>query len=186
MYLFLTGLVLFFCMHVLTVTPLLRREVLGRLSDPQRKTTVAILSLGGIVLVGMGWHAVPEDLMFSPILLVRGAAPWLVSVAFILFVAGGVGVRSYIRRHLHHPMLIGVTLWSVVHLMANGGLRETLLFGSFLAFSLYALAIEFSCGKRAVFTPSLRWDGVVVISGLLAAGGIMHAHRLLFGVAVIG
>jgi len=186
MYLFLTGLILFFCMHVLTVTPLLRREVLGRLSDTQRKVIVALLSLAGIVLVCMGWPAAPGNLMFSPFLSVRVLAPWLVSVAFILFVAGGMGVRSHIRRYLHHPMLIGVTLWSVVHLMANGGLRETLLFWSFLAFSLYALAIEFSCGKRAVFIPSLRWDGVVVISGLLVAGGIMHAHRFLFGVAVIG
>lgn len=183
---FLLGLAIFFCTHVVTVTPLLRRAVFGSLTDSRRKMIVAILSLAGIVLICTGWPATSANPVFSPVLPIRSLAPWLVSVALVLVLTGGLRLRACLRRYLHHPMLIGVALWSAVHLMANGGLRETLLFGGFLVFSLYALAVAFGSGRRADFSPSPRWDVLGVVLGLAVAGGVMHAHHLLFGVVVTG
>ena len=185
MALFVTGLILFFGVHLMTVTPVLRRAVCGSVPDQARRGLVALLSLAGVVLICLGWHAVPATPLFMPVAAAIAAAPVLVPCALILFLIGGIGFKGYIRRYLHHPMLMGAVLWSGVHLVANGGLRETILFGSFLAFSLYALGVVFGCGKHASFAPSLKWDVIGIVIGLVVAIGIMHSHRILFGVPVI-
>ena len=41
-----------------------------------------------------------------------------IPVEFILFAAANM--RGHLRRLLQHPMLIGLLIWSSVHLLANG------------------------------------------------------------------
>ena len=43
-----------------------------------------------------------------------------------------------IKRTLKHPMLAGVKLWALAHLLANGDLGSILLFGSILAWAVMA------------------------------------------------
>lgn len=185
MALFVAGLLVFFGMHLITVTPAARRAVFRNLRDQPRRGIVALVSLLGVVLICLGWPSAPVTPVFLPAPAAITAAPFLVPVALILFLIGGLGFKGYIRRYLHHPMLMGAVLWSGTHLAANGGWRETLLFGAFLAFSLYALGVVFGCGKRATFTPALKWDVAGVLIGLVVAIGILHSHRILFGVPVL-
>jgi uncharacterized membrane protein len=42
-----------------------------------------------------------------------------------------------IKRILKHPMLVGIKLWAVGHLVANGDLGSIILFGSILAWAVY-------------------------------------------------
>jgi uncharacterized membrane protein len=42
-----------------------------------------------------------------------------------------------IKRVLKHPMLVGIKLWAVGHLLANGDLGSIILFGSFLLWAGY-------------------------------------------------
>jgi uncharacterized membrane protein len=148
------------------------------------KGLVAIGSLGAIVLIHFGWNLAPNSLLFAPNAFVIRAAPALVTIALVLFVIGGANLPGHIRRRLHHPMRVGVIVWSATHLLANGGWRETVLFGSFLVFSLYALGSLWLAGKRATFVPSLKWDAIGVGIGVFVAIGVMHGHRWLFGVTV--
>jgi uncharacterized membrane protein len=51
--------------------------------------------------------------------------------AFVLVVAGNMrGTRM--KAAVGHPMVLGVKLWAFAHLIANGTLAATVLFGSFL------------------------------------------------------
>jgi len=184
MSMFVSGLLLFFILHVATATPALRKKLVGATGENAWKGIVALGSLGGIVLIAFGWKAAPNTVLFSPSTLVIQLAPALVTVALVLFVIGGGNLKGYIKRTLHHPMLVGVLLWSTVHLLANGGLRETLLFGAFLVYSVYALCSLLVAGKRATFVPAWKWDVIGLGIGLFVAIGVMHSHRLLFGVAV--
>lgn len=181
---FVSGLVLFFLLHLVTATPALRSKLVTSTGENAWKGIVALGSLGAIVLICFGWSAAPNGMLFVPSALAIRLAPVLVSVAFILFVIGGGNLKGYIKRTLHHPMLVGTTLWSVIHLLANGGWRETLLFGSFLVFSVYALCSLLIAGKRATFVPAWKWDAIGVGVGLFVAIGVMHSHKWLFGVAV--
>ena len=147
------------------------------------KGLVALGSLGAVVLIGFGWSSAPNTVLFAPSALAIRLAPVLIAVALVLFVIGGGNLRGYIRRKLHHPMLVGVILWSGTHLLANGGLRETLLFGAFLVFSVYALCSLLLAGKRASFEPAWKWDAIGIGIGLFVATGVMHGHKWLVGVA---
>lgn len=178
----LLGLALFFSVHVATATPAFRRFVATRLGEHPWRGVVSLCALTGLILVGVGWRDTPNSPLFAPLPLARQLAPALVTLALILIVVGGGKLNGYLRRHLHHPMLLGIGLWAGVHLLANGGLRETLLFGSFLAFSVYALTILLASGKRNDFTPSLKWDVVGAAIGIALAVGVMHGHARLFGV----
>lgn len=183
MALFILGLLLFFGIHVLTVTPALRASFTHRLGCDPWRGLVAAASLLGIVLICIGWKSAPTGFLFSPSAYVIKAAPVLVSLAFVLTLMGGLGLKGFARQRLRHPMVLGIALWALTHLLANGGVRETILFGGFLLYSLYALAVLFWSGKKAEFVASLKWDAMGIALGLFVATGLMHSHKLLFGVA---
>ena len=184
MWMFTFGLILFFVLHFTTATPPLRQRLVQRIGENPWKGVVTLGSLSAIALIARGWSAVPNSHVFAPSALALHLAPVLISVALILMVAGGGNLPGHIRRMLHHPMLVGTVLWSGTHLLANGGLRETWLFGSFLAFALYALCSLLHAGKRATFVPAWKWDAIATGIGAVLAVGAMHGHRWLFGVAV--
>jgi hypothetical protein len=48
-------------------------------------------------------------------------------------------MRTPIRAAVKHPMLIGLLVWSGVHLAATGDVAGTILFGSFFLYSIVAL-----------------------------------------------
>lgn len=184
MWMFLTGLALFFTLHFTTATPVLRRKLAAATGENTWKGLIALSSLAGVILICFGWGTTPNTTLFAPNPMAIRYAPVLVSTALVLFVIGGGNMSGYIRRKLHHPMLVGTIIWSSTHLLANGGLRETLLFGTFLAFAVYALCSLLLAGKRATFAPTLKWDLIGIGIGLVVAIGVLHSHRLLFGVAV--
>jgi len=181
---FVAGLALFFVPHFFTATPLIRRKLVGVIGDNAWRGLLTLCALAGWVLVGKGWSNVPNTLLFAPKAWAVQLAPILVSIGLVLFVIGGANLRGYIKHVLGHPMLVGVVLWSGVHLLANGGWRETVLFGSFLLFSLYALCSLLLAGKRLSFVPDWKRDAIGVGVGLVVAIGVMHGHKGLFGVAV--
>jgi uncharacterized membrane protein len=47
-------------------------------------------------------------------------------------------VPGRIKRALKHPLLAGVKIWALAHLLANGDLGSILLFGSILAWAVMA------------------------------------------------
>lgn len=184
MAMFFIGFTMFFALHVITATPAWRNRLVGFVGENARKGIMTLNSLAAIALICQGWADMPNDPLFAPVPAAVRAAPVLVSLALILFVIGGGNLPGHLRRRLHHPMLVGAILWSATHLLANGGVRETWLFGGFLAFSLYALVSLLRAGKRATFTPSWKYDAIGIALGTVVAIGVMHSHRWLFGVAV--
>jgi uncharacterized membrane protein len=185
MSMFVSGLLLFFVLHFSTATPCVRRSIVRITGENAWKGLMALGSLGAVVLIASGWKSAPDTRLFAPSALAIQLAPVLVSLALVLFVIGGGNLPGYIRRTLHHPMLVGAILWSATHLLGSGGLRQTLLFGAFLTFSVYALCSLLLAGKRATFVPALKWDAIGVGIGLLAAVGVMHGHQWLFGVQAV-
>jgi gluconate 5-dehydrogenase len=46
-------------------------------------------------------------------------------------------IPGRIKATLKHPMLVGIKLWALAHLIANGDLGSIVLFGSFLAWAAF-------------------------------------------------
>ena len=86
-------------------------------------------------------------------------------------------------------MLLATKLWAVAHLLANGMLSDTLLFGSFLA---WAVLDRISMKRRTQrpipsAPPSKVNDIIVVVGGLaLYVAFVLWLHVWLIGVSPVG
>ena len=82
-------------------------------------------------------------------------------------------------------MLIGILIWSIVHLIANGDLRSIILFASFGAYAI----IDIIFSKKISTTNdtanyTLTKDIIVVIIGLLVYAITVYFHRYIAGVVI--
>lgn len=176
------GASLFFVMHMLPWSPRVRSELVRVLGQRGYQASFAALSLVGLVLMVMGYGAAQFNPVYSPPVWGSTAAVVLMLPAAILLVAAYA--PGNVRRYTRHPMLWGVALWSLAHLLANGDLASLLLFGSF---GVYALLDMASANLRGVrkSTQHLPWsrDAFAVIIGLVVYSGLLRLHPLLFGVS---
>ena len=133
------GLLLVLGIHLVPVLPGLRRRLHDALGEKRYKGVFSLASALGLVLIVIGYARAPaEPRLFAPFVGAIHIAPLAMLIAFVLLASANM--RTHIRRTLRHPMLIGVLIWSLVHLLANGELRATVLFGAFLAWAALDLA----------------------------------------------
>lgn len=152
----------------------------------------AVLSLAGLVLVIYGFGLVRNEpvWIWIPPMGMRHAASLLNLFGFILLAAAYVPGNA-IKARVYHPMVAGVKLWAVAHLMANGNLGHLVLFGSFLA---WAVADFISARKRDRRNPptsapvtKLSATLITVVVGVVA--WLVFAfwlHGLLIGIKPFG
>ena len=126
--------------------------------------------------------------VWSPPIWTRHLAIPLVWLAFICLVAAYV--PGDIKRVLKHPMLVGVKLWALAHLLANGDLGSMVLFGSLLAWAVFdriSLKHRTDPGGPPIPVGGRKNDAVAILIGtiLFAAFGYVF-HPLWIGVPVFG
>jgi len=97
----------------------------------------ALVILGSIALMVLGWRSAPPTLVYSPVAWGSAAANVLVFVALLLFAASGMA--SNIKRAIRHPQLTGMATWGAAHLLANGDLRGLVLFGGLGLWAIVAI-----------------------------------------------
>lgn len=188
----IAGLWLFLGVHTLGyVTPRLRAAGIAKLGSGGWKAIYALLSLLGIVLIVQGYGAARAEtvLLYAPPVWTRHLAALLTLPAFVLLVAAYLP-GTWMKARFGHPMLLGTKLWALAHLLANGMLHDVLLFGSFLAWSVYGYII---CRRRDRLAGNVRiaagWPRdvtAVVIGTALWAGFALHLHGRWIGVAPFG
>lgn len=185
MTLLVAGLVLFLGIHLVPVFRALRLRLESRLGERAYRAVFSLVSAVGLVLIVAGWWTRPTPVqIFAPLPEARAAAPLLVSAAFVLLAAANM--RTHIRAWLRHPMLIGVVLWSGVHLLVNGDVASTVLFGSFLGWALIDLVSVVQRRAVKIFVPAWSHDVMAVGGGLVLAWLTMRYHAQIFGVAAAG
>jgi len=184
MTLLILGLALFLVPHLLPTMPAVRARLVTRWGEQRYKGIFSLFSGAGLVLIVVGYFAASRGgQLFAPLPGARALAPFAMILAFILLAASHS--RSHIRAAIKHPMLLGVLIWSVVHLLANGDLRGSVLFGAFAAFAIVDLVSALTRGASAEFVATARGDVISLVAGALAALLIMTFHRTLFGVPVV-
>jgi len=186
MALLIVGLVLFIGIHVLPSSLRLRGALAAKLGENGYKILFSLLSAAGLILAGIGYGQAPRDQILEPSHTARTFLPAAMAVAFILVVVANVPGR--IRRALRHPMLAGVLIWSVLHLLANGDLASNILFGAFALWTVFAiLSAEYRHKRPATDLKPGRpvFDLVGVAAGLLVFWLTFRFHADLFGVAPV-
>jgi uncharacterized membrane protein len=186
------GLVLFLGVHsTRIVAEGWRSRRVAQLGEGPWKGLYSVLAIAGLFLVVWGYGLARQQpvVLWTPPRGMSHLAALLTVPAFILLVAAYVP-RNAIRARLHHPMVLGVKLWALAHLLANGTLADVLLFGSFLVWAIFDFRSARRRAPQAGTTPagsSGAATGMTVVVGLAAwAVFAFWAHAWLIGVRPFG
>ena len=185
MTLLVAGLALFVVLHLIPSVPPLRAGLVGRMGAMPYRGAFSIAAFASLAMIVWGYSAGSLEPVYSPPTWGRPAAMALVPVAIVLFAAANM--PTHIRAALRHPMLLGLLLWALAHLAANGDLRSVVLFGTFAGFAVVAAVSAVARGKRpdAAKAPRLAMDAAALVSGVVAAALLTYFHAALFGMPVL-
>lgn len=185
------GLALFVGVHALTTCRSQRASIIARLGEGTYKGLYSVISIVGVVLIGWGFGAYRAsgwiDVWYPPA-WTRHVTVALVWIAVICVVAAYSPGR--IKATLKHPMLVGVKLWAVAHLISNGDLGSIILFGSILGWAVFdriTLKRRADPGGPVVPVGGVGKDIAAVVIGTvvyLALGFLFHPY--VVGVPVFG
>jgi len=182
------GLLLFLGMHSVRIIAGPFRDAQVAARPGLWKGLYSLVSAAGLGLIIWGWmlYRPAAPVIYDPPAWGRHLALALVWPAFILL-AGSNGPVGKIKAAVQHPMLIGILLWSLAHLLANGDQASVLLFGSFLVFSVADLVSALGRKTPAPVASGIVPDVIMVVAGTaLYALFVLVLHRLLFGVSPLG
>jgi len=186
------GLILFLGTHSFSMARGPRAALIGRIGPGPFKGLYSLLSLAGIVLIAIGYGQYRANgyiPVWDPPVWTRHLALLLVLVSFICIAAAYLPGR--IKQRLKHPMLAGVKIWALAHLLANGDLGSILLFGAILA---WAVVARISVKRRDVAAQHggtaapAGWRNdilAIVIGGAVYVAFVLWLHPLLIGVPVL-
>jgi uncharacterized membrane protein len=181
------GLVLFLGAHsTRMLAPRWRDRAVARIGSLRWKGLYSLASIAGVVLivVGFGIARAQPHLLYAP-------PPWLkhlnalfTLVAFVL-VAAAYMPRNHLKAKLGHPMLAGVKLWALGHLLATGFLHDMVLFGAFLAWAVADFAVSRRRDRAAgiVYPAGTAAGDVLSVVAGVAAWAIFAflLHQTLIG-----
>ena len=193
MLLLVVGLALFLGVHsTRIVADGWRASTIRRIGEKPWKGLYSVASIAGFVLIVWGYGLArqnPVVLWPQPPMVTRHIAALLTLVAFVLFVAAYVP-RNHFKAKLRHPMIIGVKVWALAHLIANNTLADVLLFGGFLLWAV----LDFRAARRrdrsvVTMPPAGTVQGTVVtvlIGAVAWAAFAIWLHARWIGVAPMG
>ena len=186
------GLVLFLGVHsVRIVADGWRTQTMARVGEGAWKGLVSLASAAGLVLIVWGYGLARQQpvALWLPPVGMRHAAALLTLIAFILLVAAYVP-RNAIKARLHHPMVLGVKVWALAHLISNGNLADVLLFGAFLLWAVldFRAARQRDRAQATVYASGTAAGTVatLVVGAVAWAAFAFWAHAMLIGVAPLG
>ncbi len=192
MQLLIAGLVIFLAAHSTRIfADGWRTTMLERLGEKPWKGLITVVSVAGFALmvIGYGQARMVPVLLWEPPLWTRHLSLLLNLLAFILLTAAYVP-RNAIKARIGHPMVAGVKIWALAHLLANGTLADVLLFGSFLLWAV----LDFRASRRRDRDNETQYPtgNLLGTFGTLAIGAlawfvfVKWLHLQLIGVGPMG
>jgi uncharacterized membrane protein len=190
-FLLILGLALFIGAHVFVTMRAQRDAVIKQIGDGAYKILFALVAIAGVVLISWGYGLYRETEwieVWDPPAWTRHVTVLLTWPAVICVTAAYI--PGNIKRTLKHPMLVGVKLWAVAHLISNGDLGSIILFGALLAWAVYdriTLKRRTDPGGPPIPVGGRRNDMIAIIVGTifyLALGLVFHP--LAIGVPAFG
>ena len=186
------GLIVFLGMHsTRVVADGWRARTVSKLGEGAWKALYSVVSLAGFALLIWGYGLARQQpvVLWTPPTGTRHVAALLMVFSFILLVATYIP-HNAIKSSVHHPMVLGVKIWALAHLLSNGNLADVVLFGSFLLWAVFSFraARQRDRNARTVYPPGTVGATVLtVFVGLAAwAAFTIWGHVWLIGVRPLG
>ena len=190
------GLVVFLGVHALRVWGEgLRSALVLRLGPMGFKLAYSLVSLGGfyLLIVGYGEARLEPIPLWTPPRGMAHATLALMWLSMVLLAAAEVP-RNAIKARLRHPMVLGVKVWALAHILANGTLHDVLLFGGFLVWAVLSFRAARQRDRAAREAGDMAENlpvstaatvGAVLIGTAAWAAFILVVHVWLIGVAPV-
>ena len=105
----------------------LRDMLVARIGENPYKGVFSLAIVLSIVLMVVGWRSATPEIVYRPPTWGTPVTSVLMLISILLF--GAANQPTRIKRYLRHPMLTGMALWSLSHLISNGDSRSLVLFG---------------------------------------------------------
>lgn len=186
------GLVIFLGVHSIRfVADAWRSAQIARFGERGWKGFYSLASLVGLVLIVWGYGLARREptLLWMPPVGARHLTALLVLISFALIAAAYVP-GNRIKRAVGHPMMAGVSVWAIGHLLANGTVNAVLLFGAFFVWASAGFLVWRRRDRMAGTqypAGSVAGDARTVIAGLVAwALFAFLLHGWLIGVQPLG
>lgn len=171
MILLLLGVVLWIGAHSLRrVAPGLR----AKLGEERGRGMIAGVVGLSIVLMVVGYKMSDGSFWWGATPATVGINNLLMVVAFYFFAASGMKTR--VARKVHHPMLIGFSVWALAHMLVNGDLPSLVLFGGLLAWALWEIAGNTNPAPAEGEVPPMKKDLMALLGGVVVTVvvGLIH------------
>ena len=132
------GLALWWATHLYPIyLPDRRASAIGRLGDKLYKSAFSMFSVAAVAFMVMGYQKAVFVEVWTPPGWTMHLNNLLMLLAVLLM--GAKQARSSVKHYIRHPMLAGVKVWAVVHLLVNGDLASVILFGGMLGWAVVAM-----------------------------------------------
>ena len=187
------GLVVFFGMHLVPVTGV-KSSLIERMGEKKYQSIFSIISLVGFIIIIYGFSLIDtcnpmmadcetdNFYLWDSFEYSKEISFLLMPISIIFIVASQM--KSNIKKVVHHPMLIGVLIWSFVHLLSTGDLRSIILFASFGAFSIIDIIFTRKTAEQGISFSILN-DVVVIVVGLVLYSIILYFHEYVSGLQIV-
>lgn len=123
--------------------PDVRQAMSERIGAGPARGVMALVILISVILMIVGYRAAPVQPVYDPIAGMGHLNNLLMVIAVMLLGMGSS--KGRMRTWFRHPMLMGVIVWGVAHLLVNGDLASIILFGGMI---LWALGSIFLINKQ--------------------------------------
>jgi uncharacterized membrane protein len=188
----LLGLILFLGVHSVRIfAEDWRTRTRARIGENAWKGAYSLLSIAGFALLVWGYGLARQQpvILWPAMGWTRHLASLLTLIAFVILFAAYVP-RNGIKARLHHPMVLGVKVWALAHLLANNTLADLLLFGGFLLWAV----LDFRAARQRDRVAGTRYPAgtlagtlaTVVLGAAAWAGFALWAHAAWIGVYPFG
>ena len=183
---FVIGLILFFGVHLVPMTPL-KPALKGAIGDNPYKGLFSLISAVGLGLMIWGFSmlrggpgAFP---LYFPDEAMRHVTMLMVLAAFICL--GAFHGKGYLKLWLRNPMSVGIALWAGGHLLSNGRQTAVIMFSCFLAYALLDIIVATAKGNKPTHEPRIKSDILAVVIGFAVYGFFLWFHQYMVGIPLI-
>ncbi|MEC7760345.1 MAG: NnrU family protein [Pseudomonadota bacterium] len=140
---------------------------------------VALASFAGIALMVIGYKMADGAVLWGRHPATVGINNLLMLFAVYLFAVSGM--KTWLASKIRHPMLTGVKVWTLAHLLVNGDVPSFVLFGGLLVWAVLEVILINRQAKPAKATgpfPVGKEIGAVV-GALIVYAVIAGVHTWL-------
>lgn len=196
------GVGLFVGVHLVPMVPRWRAALVGRLGENGYKGGFSVLTGVGLIGAIVAYRFTSHVPLWSSPPPLRVVTAVLMLAAVLLF-AGARGV-PWFKRVVRHPMLWGIGLLGIAHLLVNGDVAGVILFGGLAVFGFAWQALTdrrdaevdpvtwAETRRTTSFWPFAKWHAGSapvtlrpLIIGAIVFVALILLHPWLFGASVI-